>query len=40
MVREIIAVTAETTIEEAVKTMEEGHLHNLPVKKDGKVADL
>lgn len=38
MVRERIAVTAETTIEEAVKTMEEGHLHNLPVKKDGKVA--
>lgn len=38
MVRERIAVTAETTIEEAVKTMEEGHLHNLPVKKDGRVA--
>ncbi len=38
MVHQRIAVTAETTIEEAVKTMEEGHLHNLPVKKDGKVA--
>lgn len=38
MVRERIAVTAETTIEEAVKTMEEGHLHNLPVKKEGRVA--
>jgi CBS-domain-containing membrane protein len=36
MVRERIAVMAETTIEEAVKTMEERHLHNFPVKKDGR----
>jgi CBS-domain-containing membrane protein len=39
MVRERIAVMAETTIEEAVKTMEERHLHNFPVKKDGRGAD-
>ena len=32
-----IAVTTETTIEEAVKIMEEKHLLNLPVKKNGKV---
>lgn len=38
MVCERIAVTAETTIEEAVKMMEEKRLHNLPVKKDGRVA--
>lgn len=38
MVREHISVTAETTIEEAVKMMEEMRLHNLPVKKNGKVA--
>jgi CBS domain-containing protein len=38
MVRDQISVTAETTIEEAVKTMEEKRLHNLPVKKDGRVA--
>ena len=38
MVRERIAVTAETTIEEAVKMMEEKRLLNLPVKKDGRVA--
>lgn len=37
MVREHISVTAETTIEEAVKTMEDRRLHNLPVTKDGKV---
>lgn len=37
MVRERISVAAETTIEEPVKTMEERHLHNLPVKKNGKV---
>lgn len=37
MVREHISVTAETTLEEAVKTMEERRLHNLPVTKDGKV---
>ena len=38
MVPEHISVTAETTIEEAVETMEKMRLHNLPVKKDGKVA--
>lgn len=38
MVHDRIAVTAETTIEEAVKMMEEKRLHNLPVKKDGRVA--
>lgn len=38
MVHDQISVTAETTIEEAVKTMEEKRLHNLPVKKDGKIA--
>ena len=38
MVHERIAVTAETTIEEAVKTMEEKRLLNRPVKKDGRVA--
>lgn len=38
MVCERIAVTAETTIEEAVKTMEEKRLLNFPVKRDGKVA--
>lgn len=38
MVRDRIAVTAETTIEEAVKTMEEKRLLNLPVKKNGRVA--
>ena len=38
MVRQHISVTPETTIEEAVKTMEEKRLHNLPVTKDGKVA--
>src|SRR5512147_2888005 len=38
MVRERIAVTAETTIEEAVKMMEEKRLLNLPVKQNGRVA--
>ena len=38
MVHEHISVTAETTIEEAVKMMEEMRLHNLPVNKNGKVA--
>lgn len=38
MVPEHISVTPETTIEEAVKTMEEKRLHNLPVTKEGKVA--
>jgi CBS domain-containing protein len=36
MAHEHISVTAQTTIEEAVKTMEDMRLHNLPVKKDGK----
>ncbi|UVT18376.1 MAG: CBS domain-containing protein [Nitrospira sp.] len=38
MVHDRIAVTAQTTIEEAVKTMEEKRLLNLPVMKDGRVA--
>ena len=38
MVHDRIAVTTETTIEEAVKTMEEKRLLNLPVEQNGKVA--
>lgn len=38
MVHERIAVTTETTIEDAVKLMEEKRLLNLPVTKDGQVA--
>jgi CBS domain-containing protein len=38
MVHDHISVTAETTIEEAVKTMEEKRLLNLPVKRNGRVA--
>ena len=38
MVHDRIAVTSETTIEEAVKIMEEKRLLNLPVKANGKVA--
>jgi CBS domain-containing protein len=38
MAKEHIAVTEDTTIEEAVKLMEEKRLLNLPVKKNGKVA--
>jgi CBS domain-containing protein len=38
MVHDRIVVTPETTIEEAVRIMEEKRLLNLPVKKDGKVA--
>lgn len=38
MVHDRIAVTAETTIEEAVKIMEEKRLLNLPVKENGRVA--
>ncbi len=38
MVHDRIAVTAETTIEEAVKIMEEKRLLNLPVKENGEVA--
>ena len=39
MVSQHISVTVETTIEEAVKIMEEMRLHNVSVRKDGKVAD-
>lgn len=38
MVRDRIAVTSETTIETAVKMMEEKRLLNLPVTQNGKVA--
>lgn len=38
MVHDRLAVTAETTIEQAVKIMEEKRLLNLPVKKSGRVA--
>jgi CBS domain-containing protein len=38
MAKEHIAVTDETSIDEAVKLMEEKRLLNLPVKKNGKVA--
>lgn len=38
MVHDRIAVTAETTIEEAVKIMEEKRLLNLPVTQNGRVA--
>ena len=38
MVRDRIAVTFETTIETAVKMMEEKRLLNLPVTQNGKVA--
>jgi CBS-domain-containing membrane protein len=38
MVHDRIAVTAETTIEEAVKIVEEKRLLNLPAKKNGRVA--
>jgi predicted transcriptional regulator len=37
MAHDRIAVTADTTIEQAVKMMEEKRLLNLPVKKNGKV---
>jgi predicted transcriptional regulator len=37
MAHDRIAVTADTTIEQAVKTMEDKRLLNLPVKKNGKV---
>jgi CBS domain-containing protein len=37
MVRERISATAETTIEEAVKTMEEKRLLNLLMTKGGRV---
>ena len=38
MVHDRIAVTSESTIEEAVKLMEEKRLLNLPVRQNGKVA--
>jgi CBS domain-containing protein len=38
MVHDRIAVTADTTIEEAVKTMEEKRVLNLPVMQNGRVA--
>lgn len=38
MAHDHIAVTSETTIEEAVKLMEEKRWLNLPVKQHGKVA--
>ncbi len=39
MVHDRIAVTVETTIEEAVKTMEDKRLLNLPVKQNGRIAE-
>lgn len=38
MAKDRISVTEETTIEEAVKMMEEKRLLNLPVKRNGKIA--
>ena len=38
MVHDRIAVTSESTIEDAVKIMEEKRLQNLPVKQNGMVA--
>ena len=38
MAKEHISVTNDTSIDEAVKIMEEKRLLNLPVKKNGKVA--
>jgi CBS domain-containing protein len=38
MAKDRIAVTADTSIDEAVKIMEEKRLLNLPVKVNGKVA--
>lgn len=38
MAKDRIAVTENTSIEEAVKMMEEKRLLNLPVRKNGKVA--
>jgi CBS domain-containing protein len=37
MAKDRIAITEETTIEEAVKIMEDKRLLNLPVKRNGKV---
>ncbi|UVT16110.1 MAG: CBS domain-containing protein [Nitrospira sp.] len=38
MAKEHIAVTEETSVDEAVKLMEDKRLLNLPVKRNGKVA--
>jgi len=38
MAKDRISITDDTSIEEAVKLMEEKRLLNLPVKVDGKVA--
>jgi predicted transcriptional regulator len=38
MAKDRIAVTEETSIEDAVKVMEEKRLLNLPVKRNGKIA--
>ena len=38
MVHDQVAVTAETTIEEALTIMQEKRLLNLPVKEDGSIA--
>jgi CBS domain-containing protein len=38
MAKDRIAVTEETSIDEAVKIMEDKRLLNLPVKKNGKVS--
>jgi CBS domain-containing protein len=38
MAKDRIAVTEETTIEDAVKLMEEKRLLNLPVSRNGKIA--
>jgi len=38
MVKNRIAVTDDTSIDDAVKVMEEKRLLNLPVKRNGKVA--
>ena len=38
MVHDQIAVTAETTLKDAVKMMEEKRVLNLPVKQNGMVA--
>ena len=40
MVHERIAVTSASTIKDAVKMREEKRLRNLPVKKNGRVADF
>ncbi|MBU6482702.1 MAG: CBS domain-containing protein [Nitrospirae bacterium] len=38
MAKDRIAVTADTSIDEAVKLMEDKRLLNLPIEKNGKVA--